>query len=269
MAALEGNEIADETLRRVLENLQHIMLTLVQAVRDTYHAPGLASVKSGNHSQDPPDPKGVVTAYIAKLLDCHQPKPETDATPPLVGFSLERAQGIADHIALPYPEAMKLIKGLTESLIKGGCEEARIAWGAKQADDFVARVTGAIPEDSTEVMATPPVRQKSDKLVFRELLLWERSRVRRQGVQKALGELAEIEPCIVTFLHDQLLAMFKPLRESAVPSDLIASLSSQFAVSTLAIIKSIQRAHYDLWKDSMAGTLLEKLDPDLKRGRPK
>jgi hypothetical protein len=202
----------------------------------------------------------MVTAFTALLLK-HQP--ERSGTPGIVAFSLDRGQGIADHIALHFSEAIKLTHRLIEGLIHGGCEEAIVKWGNGQSKNAASHV----PARHADTTASSG--KKSDRLVTRERLMWEERKVRKEGDVDALLDLGSIEPSIANYIKDTVIRMLKPLRDSTGSDDLIGSIGIETTVMTTTIIRSMQKAHYDLWCDLMAGTRLGQIDPDLKQPRSK
>jgi hypothetical protein len=101
-------------------------------------------------------------------------------------------------------------------------------------------------------------------LVDPEFLMDARQEVVQVGVGTALDAVGESEPALASFIYESLAAIAGKLALSGAPTPLVQGLHEESLTLVLTCIQSLRRGHYELWKDSIKGTPLAKLDPSLK-----
>jgi hypothetical protein len=104
-------------------------------------------------------------------------------------------------------------------------------------------------------------RQVTSRHVLRSLL-----RLKRQGRQRALEELEQVEPDLAEFLMEEVSLVHRKLLELAGPPRRTRWLARRVESMALVLVASLRQAHYEMWKDAAAGTALESLDSTLTEG---
>ena len=105
-------------------------------------------------------------------------------------------------------------------------------------------------------------RQVSSKHVLQSLM-----RLKRQGTQRALEELEQVEPDLAEFLMEELSLVHRKLLELAGPPRRTRWLARRVESLALVLVGSLRQAHYEMWKDTAEGTALESLDATLAEGQ--
>jgi hypothetical protein len=109
-------------------------------------------------------------------------------------------------------------------------------------------------------------------LVEPEFLMRARQDVVQTGVGPALDAVGQSEPALASFIYESLAAISGKMALSGAPTSLVQGLHEEALTLVLTCIQSLRRGHYELWKDSMTGTRLARLDPAFQprpRGRKK
>lgn len=107
-------------------------------------------------------------------------------------------------------------------------------------------------------------RQVSPKHVLQSLM-----RLKRQGSQRALEELEQLEPDLAEYLMEELSLLHQKLLELAGPPRRTRWLARRVESLALVLVASLRQAHYEMWKDAVEGTALESIDSTLAEGQDK
>jgi hypothetical protein len=95
-------------------------------------------------------------------------------------------------------------------------------------------------------------------------LIQARQGVAQDGLEQALAAVAETEPVLASFIHENLAAVAGKLALTGAPTSVVQGSHEDVLAVVLTCIRALRRAHYELWKDSMTGTRLAQLYPDLQ-----
>lgn len=80
-----------------------------------------------------------------------------------------------------------------------------------------------------------------------------------QGTDKALGGLAETEPALAGYVRHSLAAIAGHLALSGAPTEVVQGLHEEVLTTILVSLAALRKGHFDLWKEGLEGTPLERL----------
>jgi hypothetical protein len=98
-------------------------------------------------------------------------------------------------------------------------------------------------------------------LVEPEYLIHARQAVAHDGVAETLASVGETEPALASFIHESLATVAGKLALTGAPTPIVQGSHEEVLAVVLTCVGALRRGHYELWKDSMAGTRLGHLDP--------
>ncbi len=104
-------------------------------------------------------------------------------------------------------------------------------------------------------------------LVEPEYVVAARQDVAEKGSGQALTDLAGAEPVLASFVHESLAAVAGKLTLSGAPTELVQGSHEEVLAVVLTCVQALRRGHYELWKDTVAGTRLAQLDGTLRGPR--
>jgi hypothetical protein len=100
-------------------------------------------------------------------------------------------------------------------------------------------------------------------LVEAKYLIGARQEVARSGASEALAAVGQSEPALASYIHECLAAIAGKLAIIGAPTPVIQGSYEEVLAVVLTCVQALRRGHYELWKDSMTGSRLAQLDPDL------
>jgi hypothetical protein len=74
------------------------------------------------------------------------------------------------------------------------------------------------------------------------------------GCGEACNKLAEVEPILAAFIFSNLTAIAGKMALSGVPTQVIQGANEDTLALILTCLQALRRGHFELWKDTMAGT---------------
>ena len=98
-------------------------------------------------------------------------------------------------------------------------------------------------------------------LVEPEYIVGARQDLAARGGDEVLNEIAQNEPALASFIYEGLSAVAGKLSLSRAPTPLVQGSHEEALAIVLTCVQAIRRGHFELWKDTMAGTRLAHLDP--------
>lgn len=98
-------------------------------------------------------------------------------------------------------------------------------------------------------------------LVETDYLVGARQQVANSGVVESLNSIGESEPAMATFIHESLAAIAGKLVLTGAPTQVVQGSHEDMLTVILTCVQALRRGHYEMWKDSMVGTCMAKLDP--------
>ena len=97
-------------------------------------------------------------------------------------------------------------------------------------------------------------------LVEPQHIVSARQDVAAKGGPETLSEIAGTEPVLASFVFESLAAIAGKLALSGAPTPLVQGSHEDMLALVLTCVQALRRGHYELWRDSMAGTRLAQLD---------
>jgi hypothetical protein len=104
-------------------------------------------------------------------------------------------------------------------------------------------------------------------LIEPDHIVTARSETGRQGNPQAMDDLAGREPALAAYIQEGLAAMAGKLTLSGAPTAVVQNAFNEALTLVLSSVEAQRRAHYDLWKGTTVGTLLEQLATGTKPRR--
>jgi hypothetical protein len=103
----------------------------------------------------------------------------------------------------------------------------------------------------------------TEGIVSEEMVDFANAEVRALGRKAAMRRLRQVEPdlfCrIVGGIRDAMVA----LDDTGVESEVREAVANEVARTALTCVYALRVAHYALWRDTVAGSLLLQIDPNL------
>jgi len=91
-------------------------------------------------------------------------------------------------------------------------------------------------------------------LVEPDHIVSARQEVVSKGSGQCLSEFAQTEPVLASFIYEGLAVVAGKLSLSGAPTELVQGSHEDVVGVVLTCIHAMRRGHYELWKDTMAGT---------------
>jgi hypothetical protein len=101
-------------------------------------------------------------------------------------------------------------------------------------------------------------------LVEPDHIVTARTEMGMHGNPQALDELAGREPALAAYIQEGLAAMAGKLTLSGAPTNVVQGVFNEALTLVLSSVEAQRRAHYDLWKGTTVGTLIEQLETGKK-----
>ncbi len=89
-----------------------------------------------------------------------------------------------------------------------------------------------------------------------------------RGSAEALDDFGKCEPALASFIFQSLAAVSGKLTLAGAPVEVVQGAHEEVLAVVLTCAQAMRRGHYELWKDTMTGTLLAQVD-DTFRPRPR
>ncbi len=99
-------------------------------------------------------------------------------------------------------------------------------------------------------------------LVEPDYLVHARQNIANSGVAEALTALAGTEPALAAFIHECLATVAGKLALSGAPTPVVQGSHEDVLSLILTSIQALRRGHYELWKDSLEGTPLARIQAE-------
>ena len=107
----------------------------------------------------------------------------------------------------------------------------------------------------------------SDQQVSARHVLQSVMKLKRQGLNRAMEELEQLEPDLAGYLMEELSLVQQKLLELGAPARRTRWLVRRVESLTLVCVAALRRGHYDLWRRENDGPLA-RLDPTLAPSGP-
>ena len=98
-----------------------------------------------------------------------------------------------------------------------------------------------------------------DMLIDENLISAAVNDVSKDGIDKALSQLADREPRLASYIGYSSTIMAGKLALSGAPSKVVRGVYRDALTTILVSIQALQTAHYELWKDVEGCQILGKL----------
>ena len=109
----------------------------------------------------------------------------------------------------------------------------------------------------------------SDQQVHARAILAALAEFERQGSQRAMQTLEQLEPDLAEFTFERLTAIYHGILALGGPARKSRRLYRQVQTLVLVSIAALRQAQFESWRQSVTGTRLAQLDPSLNEdGRP-
>ena len=92
----------------------------------------------------------------------------------------------------------------------------------------------------------------SDQQVSAKHVLQSLMRLKRQGSQRAMAELEQVEPDLAGYLMEELSLVHQKLLELGAPAGRTRWLQRRVESLALICIAALRQSHFDLWREEMA-----------------
>jgi hypothetical protein len=107
---------------------------------------------------------------------------------------------------------------------------------------------------------------KPDSMIVEtDYLVDARQEVAHSGVGEALTAVGQSEPAMAAFIHESLATIAGKLALTGAPTQVVQGSHEDMLAVVLTCVQALRRGHYEMWKDSMVGTPMAKLDPALQQ----
>jgi hypothetical protein len=195
---------------------------------------------------------------------------------PMVIVTVEWKPGLQRHLAFSQYDATRLINSISGCLrdqgssigikvlnaISAQCRESKAS-----AQPLPPKLTGrSVRLDSPEA---PRKARQTDMLVSLKALSQLQKSIWKRGVAAAIDDLLEIEPGVARYLDYCVGWIFQQLRDASVDLGIVDAVQDDALLMAMTIVAGLRIAHFRLWKDTMIGTRLAQIDPQLLRRKPK
>lgn len=87
--------------------------------------------------------------------------------------------------------------------------------------------------------------------------------VRRQGPANAQASFAQLEPALAKYIDNRLSTIAGRLALAGAPTELVNHISNDVLDLIHTALGALRAGHYRLWKKTVFGKRLAKLDPSL------
>jgi hypothetical protein len=104
-------------------------------------------------------------------------------------------------------------------------------------------------------------RMPSDQQVGARHVLQSLMKLKRQGLNRAMAELEQLEPDLAGYLMEELSLVQQKLLELGAPAGRTRWLVRRVESTALVCVLALREAHYDLWRRDVHGPLA-RLDPE-------
>jgi hypothetical protein len=136
-------------------------------------------------------------------------------------------------------------------------------FGQLRVPAVISQQTGRSPGNPSRNI--PRSRMKPDSmLVEPEHIISARQDVSTKGGGEVLNEIASTEPALASFIYEGLATVAGKLCLSGAPTPLVQGSHEDVLSIVLTCVQALRRGHFELWKDTMAGTRLAQLDPSIQ-----
>jgi hypothetical protein len=111
----------------------------------------------------------------------------------------------------------------------------------------------------------------TEKLVSKELVDRADAEVRNLGRIAAMQLLRQVEPNLFYRIAGGIQHATEALDDSGVESEVTEAVANVVVRTAVTCVYALRSAHYALWRDMAAGSLLQQIDPtlpDTPRGKP-
>lgn len=108
----------------------------------------------------------------------------------------------------------------------------------------------------------------SDQQVHARAILAALAEFERQGSQRAMQTLEQLEPDLAEFTFERLTVIYHGILALGGPAKKSRRLYRQVQTLVLVSIAALRQAHFESWRQCVADGPLAQLDPTLRRGDP-
>ena len=98
-------------------------------------------------------------------------------------------------------------------------------------------------------------------LIDSDLIVASRQDLGERGFSESLEELSGREPILGAYIQESMASLAGKLALAGAPTMLVQGMYNEVLALLLSSVEAQRRGHYALWKDCIAGSLLEKLEP--------
>ena len=101
----------------------------------------------------------------------------------------------------------------------------------------------------------------SDQQVTAQVILRALLDLQRRGNQRIMADLEKLEPELANHLMEELSLIHQKLVETGARAKEVRQLQQRIEGLALICITALRHGHYELWRQSAAGSSLEGIDP--------
>jgi hypothetical protein len=102
-------------------------------------------------------------------------------------------------------------------------------------------------------------------LVEPEYIVAARQEVAAKGGDEFLTQVSGTEPALAAFIYESLAAVSGKLAIAGAPTPIVQGSHEDVLAVVLTCIQALRRGHFELWKDTMAGTRCGQFDEQFQR----
>ncbi|MFO0928327.1 MAG: hypothetical protein U0736_15025 [Gemmataceae bacterium] len=103
--------------------------------------------------------------------------------------------------------------------------------------------------------------QPDSMLVDADHIVSARHDIGKRGSPEALDDLSNREPVLGAYIQEGMASLAGKLVLAGAPTALVQGVYSEALALLLSSVEAQRRGHYALWKDCIAGTPMERLEP--------
>ena len=192
---------------------------------------------------------------------------------PMMLVSLVRKPGVLEHVAFSQADAVRLIGAVAhglanQNLFLGHAVLHVTARSRMEGNSDELPVHATVPTGDKRTLIVRPrprATRVSDKLIpGRTELEAAHERAAQAGPSGALQQMFDVEPSLALYIDSTLGLIFDRLRHAKCPTNVVQSVENDVILLLATVFTTMRDAHYQLWRDTMMGTRLAQIDPQLE-----
>lgn len=215
-----------------------------------------------------------VEAHAVGFFSAKAATPIGGPNMPMLLVSLARQPGVLEHLAFSQEDAIRLIGALAHGLANQdvflGHALLHVTARSKTAEDACKRpahtATPSGEKRTLIVKRRPRATRLSDRLVQGSPpLLATHKRAVEAGPSASLQAIFDVEPDVACYIESALRWIFDGFRRVNNPPNIVRAVENDVILLLAAVFTAMRDANYDLWRNTMVGTRLAQIDPNLEK----